>query len=175
MSSVRSGCAIASMVLVACGSGSLGSVFGHGVSTSQAIFLSAGGTNTVFLVTGDTANMCEVFTGRARPSGGATVMETLFANWNGTSVDPAVPGTYVQTVGPVSGGLVSDSVVQWGSGCVAYSAITAGSGNVQIKSFGGFQAGAHLVVDVDLKFGNDHLAGPVDAIYCGESGTVCGI
>lgn len=174
MRSVRSCWAFGAVLLAACGSG-LGSVQGHDVSTGQAIFLSTAG-NTLVLITGDMANACDVFTGTGRPGGSSfTFMETLLANWNGASSDPAVPGTYVQsprlTTAP---GLFSETVVQWGSGCAAYSATQPGSGSVRIESFGGSQAGAHLVVDVDLKFGDDHLAGRVDAVYCGEAQRVCG-
>ncbi|MGZ3479253.1 MAG: hypothetical protein ACXU81_02815 [Myxococcaceae bacterium] len=175
MRGVRSGWAISSMVLAAC-SGGLGSVQGHDVSTGQAIFLNFGTSNTVFLVTGDMGNLCEVFTGRARPGGSFTILETLLANWNVTSTDPAVPGTYGQSSAPSAApGLFSDTIVQWGSGCAAYSRMQAGSGSVRLESFGGFQAGAHLVVDVELKFGDDHLAGRVDAVYCGEAQQVCGL
>lgn len=175
MRGVRYGWAISSMVLVAC-SGGLGSIQGHDVSASQAIFLSTGITNTLLLVTGDMGNVCEVFTGRARPGGSSfTIMETILANSNGTSTDPVVPGTYTQSLTPTAApGLFSDTLVQWGSGCAAYSATLAGSGTVRVESFGGVQTGAHLVVDVDLKFGDDHLAGRFDAVYCGVGQHVCG-
>ena len=175
MRGFQAGCVIVSMALVACGSG-LGSVQGHDVSTSQAIFLSFGPGNTLLLVTGDMGNLCDVFTGKGRPAGSSfTVLETLLANWNGTSSDPAVPGTYVQSVTPTAdSGLFSDTLLQWGSGCAAYSALQASSGTVRVESFGGSQAGAHLVTDVDLRFGDDHLAGRVDAVYCGQSQQICG-
>ncbi|HSP19603.1 MAG TPA: hypothetical protein VLQ79_08815 [Myxococcaceae bacterium] len=173
MSSVRSGCAIASLVLVGCGS-SLGSVQGHDVSASHAAFLSSGTSNTLVLVTGDMGNICEVFTGKARPVGCFTVLETILANWNGTSTDPAVPGIYVQSSASRAAGLVSETLLQWGSGCVAYSTTQPGSGSVRIESFGGFQTGAHLVADFDLKFGDDHVAGRVDATYCGALQHACG-
>ncbi len=173
MRGFRSGCAISSIVLAAC-SGGLGSVQGHDVSTGQAIFLNSGTSNAPLLVTGDMGNVCEVFTGKARPGGSVTILEATLANWNGTSTAPVVPGTYVQSSRPTAAGLFSETVVQWGSGCVAYSATQASSGTVRVESFGGFQAGAHLVVDVDLKFGDDHLAGRVDAVYCGEVQHICG-
>jgi len=168
MSGLRTGCAIASMVLAACGSGSLGSVQGHQVSASHAYFFNQGTNNAVFLAASDMANLCEVLKGTGRPGGSYAMMATGLANWNGSSSDPAVPGTYVQDPESTAPGLYSDTVVQSGYGCVAYSAPQAGSGNVRIESFGGFQTGAHLVVDVDLKFGDDRLAGHVDAVYCGQ-------
>lgn len=175
MRGFRGGWALSSMVLVAC-SGGLGSVQGHDVSVDHAIFLNSRTSNLLLLVTGDMGNVCEVFTGKARPGGSSfTIMETILANWNGTSADPAVPGSYSQSLKPpATPGLFSDTLVQWGSGCAAYSATLPGSGTVRIESFGGSQAGAHLVVDVDLKFGDDHLAGRVDAVYCGEGQKVCG-
>ena len=165
---------MASMVLVACGSGGLGSIQGHDISGGQAVYLASGASNVVFLVTGNMDNVCDVFTGKARPSGSFAVLETLLANWNGTSTDPPVSGAYVQSSAPTAPGLYSLNVAEWGSGCVSYRSAQASSGSVRIESFGGLQAGAHLVVDVNLKFGDDHLSGRVDAVYCGVSQHVCG-
>lgn len=172
---VRSGCAVASTLLVACGSGSLGSVQGHDISTKRVVYLDTAIANQVVLMSSSMDNLCEVFTGTARPVNGVTLMVTQLANWTGNSIQPLVSGTYVQTASPTAPGLVSETIVQWGSGCVAYSATQASSGSVRVESFGGLQAGGHLVADVDLKFGDDHLSGPLDAVYCGKLGHPCGL
>jgi hypothetical protein len=169
---------VATLALVACGSGagSLdGKVQGHDISVKEAVFLDFG-NNQVLLAAGNEDHVCEVITGYAAAGTGFVVLETLLANWNGTAPDPVLEGTYVQAASFSAPGLYSLTLVQWGDRCIAYGTLGATSGSVRIESFGGLKDGAHLIADVDLKFGEEHLSGRIDAHYCqapGSRGTAC--
>jgi hypothetical protein len=165
----------AALLLAGC-SGGLGSVQGHDIPVNQAVFLDLG-NNRLFLAVGNPDNLCDLVTGAVRPGKGFAVLFTEFANWDGTTTQPLMPGRYVQSTVPGVPGLVSLSVVQWGDGCIALGTLQASSGSVSIESLGAMQAGAHVVANVDLKFADDHLSGRVDAVYCpapASPGNACG-
>jgi hypothetical protein len=171
------GCVIASFALLACNSGSLGSVQGHEVSATHAVFLSVDSTEEFILEISDLQNPCEIFGSWSDVSGAsAAVLWVVVENWTGSSAGPSVPGAYndVSASGFLVPGLNSYSYFSSGSmQCRGRTYTPATSGTVRLKSFGGFQPGQHVVADIDLTFGNDRLAGRVDAVYCGVAVRQC--
>ncbi len=172
----------ATSVLLGCGSGGAGSldgkVGGHEVSVKEAVFVPLG-DGEVFVAAADQENLCAILNGQQKPSNEMNLLELVLANWNGSSVQPLVTGSYtlVARNAPVSSaGLYSFAILFWTRECLTFGSLGPTSGNATVESVGLPQAGAHTVLSVDLSFAAEHLSGHLDATYCAEAavfGTAC--
>jgi hypothetical protein len=91
-------CVVAGVALLVlgCGSGagSLdGKVRGHEISVKEAVFIPLE-DGEVFVGAGDQENLCAILNGQQRPSSQMNLLEVILANWNGSSMQPLVTGSY---------------------------------------------------------------------------------
>ena len=169
---------VVASLLLGCGSGagSLdGKVQGHEVAVKEAVFFVL--DNGVTLVAaGDQENLCAILNGQQRPSSEMNLLEVGLYNWNGTSLQPLVTGSYTVARTLSTAGLYSYPLLFWTRECITFGALGPNSGSVNVESVGLPQSGAHTVISVDLAFGAAHLSGHLDATYCPlaeTTGTAC--
>ncbi|HUM11565.1 MAG TPA: hypothetical protein VLT82_11490 [Myxococcaceae bacterium] len=158
------------------GAGSLdGKVHGHEVSVKEAVFIQLD-SGDVIVAAGDQENLCGVLNGQQRPSHEMNLLEVGLVNWNGSSTQPLVTGSYTVARSITAAGLYAYAILFWTSECLTFGALGTNGGSVTVDSVGLAQAGGHTAISVALTFGDDHLSGHLDATYCplaAATGTAC--
>lgn len=164
---------------VGCGSGGAGSlegkIQGHEIAVKEAIFIPLPDGET-FVAAADQEDLCAIMNGQKQPTSEMNLLEVFLMNWNGSSADPPVTGTYVTSRYVSAPGLWSYSLVFWTRGCIAFTAVGPNSGTITVESVGLAQAGGQTKLSVDLTFGDAHLSGHLTATYCAlasAQGTAC--
>ena len=83
-----------------CGSGAAGSldgkIQGHEIAVKEAIYVSLPDGET-FVAAADQEDLCAIMNGQKQPTGEMNLLEIYLLNWNGTSAEPLISGTYVMS------------------------------------------------------------------------------
>jgi len=158
------------------GAGSLeGKIQGHEIAVKEAIFIPIS-DGEVFFAAADQENLCAIMNGELAPTHQMNLLEVWLANWNGSSIDPLVTGTYNFSKYLDRPGQWSYPLLFWTSECITFGALAPNSGTVTVESVGLSQAGGETDVSVDLVFGDARMTGHLKATYCAQAaqfGTAC--
>jgi len=158
------------------GAGSLeGKIQGHEIAVKEAIFIPIS-DGEVFFAAADQENLCAIMNGELAPTHQMNLLEVWLANWNGSSIDPLVTGTYSFSKYLDRPGQWSYPLLFWTSECITFGALAPNSGTVTVESVGLAQAGGETDVSVDLVFGDARMTGHLKATYCAQAaqfGTAC--
>jgi len=160
---------------VGCGSsaGSLeGKIQGHEIAVKEAIFIPLS-DGEVFFAAADQENLCAIMNGDQAPTHEMNLLEVWLANWDGSSIDPLVTGTYTFSKTLDRPGQWSYPLLFWTSECITFGALAPNSGTVTVESVGLSQTGGETDVSVDLVFGDSRMSGHLKTTYCFPE-TPCG-
>jgi hypothetical protein len=163
---------------VGCGSaaGSLeGKIQGHEIAVKESIFIPLS-DGEVFIAAADQENLCAIMNGDQAPTHEMNLLEIFLANWDGSSIDPLVTGTYSFAKYLDRPGQWSYPLLFWTRECITFGALAPNSGTVTVESVGLAQQGAETDVSVDLAFGDSRMSGHLKATYCFQEsrfGTAC--